>query len=86
MHNTSVVLDKHYLYVGKLIAISLTQGGSGPACFCQWVYDYLTLAFDGVEVAVNDITDTAVQDKLKQVSAYGCMHMCAYSSVHVCLV
>ena len=68
LHNTTALLEKHYLYVGKLIAMSLTEGGPGPACFCQWVYNYLTLGFDGVKVEIADIPDIVVQEKLKQVS------------------
>ena len=68
VHNTSALLEKCFLLIGKLMAISLTQGGCGPACLCPWVYDYLTLGFDGVEVAIDDIPDITIQDKLKRVS------------------
>ena len=48
--------------------MSLTQGGPGPVCFAEWMYDYWTLGFDGVDVSVDDIPDITIQDKLKEVS------------------
>ena len=33
VHSTSALLEKKYQYVGKLIAISIVQGGPGPSCF-----------------------------------------------------
>ena len=47
--------------------MSIMQGGPGPACFSQWVYDQLTRGLDCVQVSVNDIPDTMIQDKLYQV-------------------
>ena len=72
MRNTSVILEKCFLNVEKLIAMSLTQDGTGPVCFCPWVYDYLTFGFDGVKVAAHDIPDITIQDKLKLVSVHVC--------------
>lgn len=66
--NTSALVNKEFLYVGKLIAMSIVQGGPGPASFSQWVYDYLTRGLDGVQVSVNDIPDATIRDKLNQVS------------------
>ena len=64
----------------KLMAISLTQGGCGPACLCPWVYDYLTLGFDGVEVAMDGIPDITIHDKLKRVSECVCVYVCVLCS------
>ena len=72
MRNTSVILEKCFLNVGKLVAMSLTQDGTGPVCFCPWVYDYLTFGFDGVKVAAHDIPDITIQDKLELVSVHVC--------------
>ena len=68
VQNTSALIEKFFLYVGNLIAMSLTQVGPGPVCFVEWMYDYWELGFDGVDISVDDIPDITIQDKLKEVS------------------
>ena len=41
LHSTAACIQQHFLYVGKLISMSLCQGGPGPACLASWCYNYL---------------------------------------------
>ena len=41
MHNTTTLLQKHYKYVGYLMAMSIVQGGPGPTCLASWIFEYL---------------------------------------------
>ena len=52
VHNTTALLQKHYKFVGYVIAMSLVQGGPGPACFARWVFDYLAYGLESVQVNV----------------------------------
>ena len=67
--------EKKFLAVGKMIALSILYGGPGPAFFAPSVIDYLFGGLSMVTPLVEDIPDTATQDKIKQVG-----NLCLYHS------
>ena len=60
-----------------MIAVSILNGGPGPSCFSHAVADYLTYGLKKVKATTEDVSDTAVQEKLKLV----CVHM--YKNIYV---
>ena len=64
LHSTAACIQQHFLYVGKLISMSLCQGGPGPACLASWCYNYLCFGIEGTTVktcAISAYSDTANQ-------------------------
>ena len=75
-HNVEAIASNKYYVVGKLLAMSLVQGGQPPLCFSAAVADYLV--FDAVksEPCISDIPDPSVCSVLKEVGAIagvGCL-------------
>ena len=54
-HNTTALLRKEFRHVGKLISMSVIQGGPGPMCFAPWIYDYLSVGIDGTNPEACDM-------------------------------
>ena len=67
VHNTTALLEKHYLFTGYLISMSLVQGGPGPACFAGWVYDYLAYGLESLEISIADVPSAGTRDLLQEV-------------------
>ena len=61
-HRTTGLIRKHYIYIGNLISISLVQGGLGPACFAEWVYQYMVHGIDCCHIPKESIPIDDVRD------------------------
>ena len=68
VHNTTALLQKHYKFVGYIIAMSLVQGGPGPICFARWVFDYLAYGLESVQVRVDDVLSDSIKNFLHKVT------------------
>lgn len=68
LHSTAAYIQQHFLYVGKLISMSLSQGGPGPACLASWCYNYLCFGIEGTTVKICDVPSVHVQTLLTEVS------------------
>ena len=68
--NASAVLVKAFIHVGWLMALSIVQGGPGPKCLAEWVYNYIENGLYDAVVRITDIPTLDVQDLLTQVFKY----------------
>lgn len=57
-----------YLFIGKIIALSILHGGPGPVFFAPVVVDYLFGGITMVKPCVEDVPDPLLQSKLRKVS------------------
>ena len=74
IHNTTLLQNKEFYYVGQCIALSILYGGPGPHCFSDTAANYLlSLPISSVEKA--DIPDTEKISQVcpKQSFVYICM-------------
>ena len=68
-HNTKALDNEVYKTVGKIVALSIIHGGSGPVFFAESVLNYLF--GDGQrKIQIKDVPNVSIQDKLKKVSLY----------------
>jgi hypothetical protein len=69
-HGTKLLADGTYFEMGRLLALSLTQGGPGLQCMALPVYQYWTRQPVAVEgLAINLIADYDMQLKVNEVSS-----------------
>ena len=59
--------DELYLYVGKMIALSILHGGPGPEFFAPVVVDYLFGGISAVNPTIEDVPDKDLQLKIRKV-------------------
>lgn len=78
VHNTSALLEKHYLFVGYLISMSIVQGGPGPACFAGLVYDYLAYGLESQEISIDDLPSDSTRELLQEVIELCAIHNSLY--------
>ena len=83
VHNAIALHQGAYFAIGKMIALSLIHGGSGPQFFAPCIANYL-LGCDEEEWSVNDIADpsfSALANKVSYLSHFHC-HTDKMESVH----
>ena len=68
LHNVQAVQNNKFYAIGKIIAMTLVQGGEAPSCFSKAVADYLVYERISSPVNVHDIPDHLIQNSLKAVS------------------
>ena len=56
-----------YLYIGKIIALSIVHGGPGPVFFSPVIVDYLFGGMSALSASINDIPDESLQIKVRKV-------------------
>lgn len=56
--------DEQYLYVGRMIALSVLHGGPGPVFFSPVVVDYLFGGVPLVKPKIDDVPDKTLQGKV----------------------
>lgn len=59
--------DELYLYIGKIIALSILHGGPGPVFFSSVIVDYLFGGMSAVKPCVDDVPGESLQSKIKKV-------------------
>ena len=59
--------DELYLYVGRMIALSILHGGPGPVFFAPVIVDYLFGGISAVKLSVDDVPDEDLQLKIRKV-------------------
>lgn len=59
--------DELYLYVGRMIALSILQGGPGPVFFAPVIVDYIFGGISAVKPSVDDVPDEELQLKIRKV-------------------
>ena len=59
--------DELYLYVGRMIALSILHGGPGPVFFAPVIVDYLFGGISAVKPSVDDVPDEDLQLKIRKV-------------------
>ncbi len=74
LHNTAALLQRHFKYVGNVLAMSLIQGGPAPICFASWVYEYIANGLERMEINDDELSSDSVKVFLKQVKChfFGC--------------
>ena len=65
LHNVQAVESSKFYLVGKIIAMTLVQGGEAPACFSKAIADYLVNKCISSPVDVSDIPDYAIRSSLE---------------------
>ena len=68
-HSTTGLINKHYIYIGNLISMSIVQGGPGPTCFADWVYDYMVHGIDGLHISKENIPLDGIKAFVSKVSS-----------------
>ena len=58
------VHDELYLYVGRMIALSILHGGPGPVFFAPIIVDYLFSGISAVKPSINDVPERQLQLKV----------------------
>ena len=56
-----------YLYIGRMIALSILHGGPGPVFLSPVIVDYLFGGISAVNPCVNDVADEILQSKIRKV-------------------
>ena len=54
------------MFVGKIIALSILHGGTGPVFFAPVVIDYLFGGISAVRPSIEDVPDEEIQLKIKR--------------------
>ena len=67
LHNVQAVECNKFYNVGKLIAMSLVQGGEAPVCFSKAVADYIVHEQVSSPANIDDIPDRIIQTSLREV-------------------
>ena len=67
-HNVKAVAENKFLYVGKMIATCIVQGGEVPACFTRSSADYIVYGRVCSPLCLEDIPDEEVRRSLQKVS------------------
>ena len=64
----TVVQDEMYLYIGRMMALSILHGGPGPVFFAPAIIDYLFDGTSGVKVTIADVPDKHIQSQIRKVT------------------
>ena len=59
--------DELYLYVRRMIALSILHGGPGPVFFAPVIVDYLFGGISAVKPSVDDVPYDDLQLKIRKV-------------------
>lgn len=66
--NPQALMERKYFYAGKLVALSLANGGPGLPCLSKAVYNYFCHALNlTVYPSIEDLPDVDVKEQLKRV-------------------
>ena len=63
MHSVMELEKQTFLYIGKIIALSLLYGGPAPAFFSPAVADYIAYGVLKVKATVDDLPDIEIKKK-----------------------
>jgi hypothetical protein len=66
-HNTTALQNELYLYMGKMIALSIVHGGPGPSFFVECVVDYIFNGLGSVSARIVDIPDASIKERIQKV-------------------
>ena len=67
-HNPQALRESKYFYAGKLITLSLANGGPGFLCLSEAVYNYFCYGLNQtVYPTISDLPDTDIKEQLEQV-------------------
>lgn len=55
---------------GRMIAVSIVNGGPGPQCFSKAVADYICFGMSKVRATIADVPDGIVQQQLRRVCEF----------------
>lgn len=67
-HNIIELNRSTYLYVGKIISMSLVHGGPAPSFFSERVADYILFRLEKVKCRFEDVQDPIMRAKIQKVS------------------
>ena len=67
LHNVQAVESKKFFTAGKMLCMSLIQGGEAPSCFTKAVADYLVYGEVRSPVDICDIHDETIRNSLAEV-------------------
>ena len=68
MHSVMELERQTFVYIGRIIALSLLYGGPAPTFFSPAVADYIVHGILKVKATVDDVPDEEVRKKLINVS------------------
>lgn len=74
LHNVQAVESNKFYVIGRIIAMSLVQGGEAPACFSNAIADYLVCERISSPMDICDIPDHMIQTSLNAVSIHILWH------------
>lgn len=66
-HNTTSLQENQYLYIGKLMALSIVHGGPSPSFFSECVVDYIFSGMAAVVPSIDDIPDFSIRQQVEMV-------------------
>ena len=67
IHSAHALLSRLFFYVGNLIAASIAQGGPGPCCFPEWMYEYICHGIEECNIGVDDIQCNVTRQLMMEV-------------------
>ena len=58
-NDSRAIMRKEFLFVGYIISSSIVQGGSGPECFPEWIFQYFCGGIESCLLHVDGCIDCA---------------------------
>ncbi len=68
IHNIMELRKGTFKLIGEAFALSIIHGGPGPQCLSHPVVDYLSYGLHKINGTIEDIPDSNIRQKVKQVS------------------
>lgn len=62
--------ENEYFYIGRMIAVSIVHGGSGPCCLSPNFFMYLVGKDKTFEAPIDDIPDEEIKKALLEVNMW----------------